>query len=128
MLRSQVLLHSELLASALLQLSLRLEQLLLLLHGPFHFFVTSQKLLLHILDFLEKLLLLGFRLLLGFLFDLEIGKEFLTLFLGNGRLGFQLLSLFLELLADSFLVLLESLLHLRHFLLVHGHDDIRSTG
>ena len=99
-----------------------------MLHGPFHFFVTSQKLLLHILDFLEKLLLLGFRLLLGFLFDLEIGKEFLTLFLGNGRLGFQLLSLFLELLADSFLVLLECLLHLRHFLLVHGHDDIRSTG
>ena len=127
LLRGQVLFHRELLAAAFLKLGFRLEELLLLLHSLLHLFISSQKLLLHILDLLEKLLLLGFRLLLGLLLYLKVGKEFLTFFLCDGGLSFQLLSFFLELFADSLLVLFKSLLHLSHFLFVHGHNDIGST-
>ena len=70
----QVLLHGELLASALLKLSLALEQLLLLLHGLLHFFVTAQQLLFHILDLLQQLLLLALLFLLSFLLDFQVGQ------------------------------------------------------
>ena len=50
----EVLLHGKLLTAALLELSLTFQKLLLLLHRLFHFFVTAEKLFLHILDLLEQ--------------------------------------------------------------------------
>ena len=50
----EVLLHGKLLTAALFELSLTFQKLLLLLHRLFHFFVTAEKLFLHILDLLEQ--------------------------------------------------------------------------
>ena len=112
------------LSATLFKFSLRLEEFLLLLHSPLHLLVTSKKLLLHVLHFLEKLLLLGLGLLLSFLLDLEIGEKFLTLLLRDGCLGLELCALFLELLADCFLVLLEGVLHLGHLGLIDSNDNV----
>ena len=120
----QVLLHGELGTAALLQLRLRLEQLLLLLHGTFHFLVTPEKLLLHVFDLFEEFLLLGLGLLLGFLLNLKFFQELFTLFFRNGSLGLKLSTLFLELLSDGFFVFFEGFLHLSHFRLVNLHDHV----
>ena len=71
MLSLKVLLHGKLLTAALFKLSLTLEKLLLLLHGFFHLLVTTEKLLLHILDLLKQRLLLALLFLLSFLLSLE---------------------------------------------------------
>ena len=120
----QILLHSQLLSAALFEFSLWLEEFLLLLHSPLHLFVTSQKFLLHVLHFLQQLLLLRFWLLLGFLLDFKIGEKFLALFFCDRCLSLQLCSFFFELFADRFLVLLEGVLHLGHLLLVDSKDNI----
>lgn len=121
----EVLLHGELLASALLKLSLALQEFLLLLHRLLHLFVTAQKFLFHVLDLLEQLLLLALLLLLGLLLLFELTEELLALFFSDCRLSLKLLTLLLELLANGELVLLKSILHLCHLLFVDGHDDVR---
>ena len=68
----QVLLHSELLTATLFELSLCLEQLLLLLHGLLHFLVAAQELLFIVVDLLEEFLLLAFLLLLSLLLSFEL--------------------------------------------------------
>ena len=63
--------------------------------------------------------------MLGFLFLFKFTEELLTLFFRDGSLSLKLGTLFLELLANSELVLLKSVLHLGHLLFIDGHDNIR---
>ena len=60
----QLLLKLKLLAASLLKLCLRLEQLLLLLHGLLHDFCALKEFALHVFDLFKELLLLGLFLLL----------------------------------------------------------------
>ena len=81
-----------------------------MLHCLLHFFVATEKLLLHVVDLLEQLLLLALLFLLGFLLDFQLGKQLLTFLLRDGCLGLQLGPLLFELLANLLLVFLEGVL------------------
>ena len=112
------------LSATLLKFSLALEQLLLLFHSLFHFLITLQQLLLHILDLLQKFLLLRLFLLLSLLLDLKLSEKLLSFLLSDSRLCLKLGTFLLELLANGFLVLLKSVLHLSHLLFINGDDHI----
>ena len=94
------MLHGKLLTAALFKLSLTFEKLLLLLHGLFHFLVTTEKLLLHILDLLKQRLLLALLFLLSFLLSLEFTKQLLSFLFSDSSLSLKLGALLFELLTD----------------------------
>jgi len=107
-----------LLSSALFEFSLVLEELLFLLHGGLHGFISSEHFLLHFVESFEGFSSLLFLFLLNLLFLLEFLNKLGFLFFSHFGLSFDFGFLFFEFLSDLFLFSFDLFLHLLHFLLV----------
>jgi len=122
LLRGNFLLEHELLSTAIFKFSLRLEKLLLLLHCLVHGFVSLKELLLHVLDSLQQLLLLGLLLLVVLLLGIKLFQQAGSLLLSDLSLRANHRSLLLKLLPDLLLFLLELLFQLLHLLFILNMD------
>jgi len=114
----ELLCDPKLLSSLFFQGIFSLQELLFLLHSLFHCFSTSQELLFHVFDFLQQFLLLGFLLLISFLFLLELHHQFLSLFLINISSLENGFLLFFKLFINLEYLLFDGLFHLLHFIFV----------
>lgn len=113
----------DLLSPALFKLSLLFEELLLLLHGSFHGFVSSKHFLLHLVEAFECLGGLFLLLLLDLLFLLELLNESSFFFFCHLGLSFDLSFLLFKLLFDFELFLFDLVRHLLHFFLIFDVGD-----
>jgi hypothetical protein len=101
-----------------------LQKFLLLLHGSFHGFISSEHFLLHFVEPLESFGGLLFFLLFDLLLGLELFNESRFFFFRHLSLSFDFSLLFLELLPNLFLLVLDLVFHLLHLLLVFDVGDL----
>lgn len=116
--------NPNLLSSLFLEGTLCFQKLLFLLKGLLHSFSSSKQFFFHSFNFLEKLLLFRFFLVLGLLFLFKFFHKPLLLLLINVSFLSEQFLLSIELSFDLADFIFEILFHLGHFLLIVDVDDL----